>query len=230
MATIRGDHRQPGVKQTARSLLVDPGIIRPTTKHGCDHFLQNLIASCQMDHSRNPTHNHPSPFPPVFYAADSDLCIIFSPGAILFPVMKMKNSKDLLDSVLKTTQMGQIGIRSGLDTNVADDLKQAMESQLKEYDAIESEAQRLAKQNDWQLKEVDPAVRIMSNMSVKTRLMFGNADSKLAAMMIQGNTRGMIVVLKDLHQTRDPDKQVEKLSQKLLETENSNITQMQGFL
>jgi uncharacterized protein (DUF305 family) len=60
--------------------------------------------------------------------------------------------------------------------------------------------------------------------------MFGNADSKLAAMMIQGNTRGMIVVLKDLHQTREPDKQVEKLSQKLLETENSNITQMQGFL
>jgi hypothetical protein len=49
-------------------------------------------------------------------------------------------------------------------------------------------------------------------------------------MMIQGNTRGMIVVLKDLHQTREPDKQVEKLSQKLLETENSNITQMQGFL
>lgn len=44
------------------------------------------------------------------------------------------------------------------------------------------------------------------------------------------NTRGMIVVLKDLHQTREPDKQVEKLSQKLLETENSNITQMQGFL
>jgi hypothetical protein len=144
--------------------------------------------------------------------------------------MKMKNSKDLLDSVLKTTQMGQIGIRSALDTSVADDLKQAMESQLKEYDAIESEAQRLAEQNDWQLKEVDPAVRIMSNMSLKTRLMFGNADSKLAAMMIQGNTRGMIVVLKDLHQTREPDKQVEKLSQKLLETENSNIAQMQGFL
>ena len=144
--------------------------------------------------------------------------------------MKMKNSKDLLDSVLKTTQMGQIGIRSALDTSVADDLKQAMESQLKEYDAIESEAQRLAKQNDWQLKEVDPAVRIMSNMSVKTRLMFGNADSKLAAMMIQGNTRGLIKGYKNLNQYEAADSRILALSHKLLGCEESNIRQMQGFL
>jgi hypothetical protein len=144
--------------------------------------------------------------------------------------MNMKESKDLLESVLKTTQMGQIGIRSALDTSAGPDLCKAMESQLKEYDAIESQAQDLAKARDWALKEVDPAVRAMANMSVKMRLAFGNVNSKLAAMMIQGNTRGMIVVLKDLHQTRQPDPQVMALSQKLLDTENTNITQMQGFL
>jgi hypothetical protein len=144
--------------------------------------------------------------------------------------MNMKESKDLLESVLKTTQMGQIGIRSALDTSAGPDLCKAMESQLKEYDAIESQAQELAKARDWALKEVDPAVRAMANMSVKMRLSFGNVNSKLAAMMIQGNTRGMIVVLKDLHQTRQPDPQVMALSQKLLDTENTNITQMQGFL
>ena len=144
--------------------------------------------------------------------------------------MNMKESKDLLESVLKTTQMGQIGIRSALDTSAGPDLCKAMESQLKEYDAIESQAQDLAKARDWALKEVDPAVRAMANMSVKMRLAFGNVNSKLAAMMIQGNTRGMIVVLKDLHQTRQPEPQVMALSQKLLDTENTNITQMQGFL
>jgi hypothetical protein len=105
-----------------------------------------------------------------------------------------------------------------------------MESQLKEYDAIETQAQELAKSKDWKLKELDPAIRAMANMSVKMRLAFRNVNSNLAAMMIQGNTRGMIVVLKDLHQTRQPDSQVAALTQKLLDTEKSNITQMQGYL
>jgi hypothetical protein len=105
-----------------------------------------------------------------------------------------------------------------------------MESQLKEYDAIETQAQKLAKAKDWKLKEIDPAIRAMATMSVKMRLAFGNVNSNLAAMMIQGNTRGTIVVLKDLHQTRQPDAQVSSLTQKLLDTEKSNIQQMQGFL
>lgn len=142
----------------------------------------------------------------------------------------MKESKDLLESILKTTQMGQIGIRSALDTSAGPELCKAMESQLKEYDSIETQTNELAKARDWQLKEVDPAVRAMANMSVKMRLAFGNVNSKLAAMMIQGNTRGTIMVLKDLHQTRQPDAQVAALSQKLLDTEKANIEQMQGFL
>ena len=45
-------------------------------------------------------------------------------------VMKMKNSKEMLSSLLKTTQMGQIGIRSVLDTNMRPGLRKALESQL----------------------------------------------------------------------------------------------------
>jgi hypothetical protein len=142
----------------------------------------------------------------------------------------MKESKDLLESILKTTQMGQIGIRSALDTAAGPELCKAMQSQLKEYDAIEQQATTLAKANHWDLKQVDPAVRAMANLSVKMRLQFGNVNSNLAAMMIQGNTRGLIVVLKDLHQTRQPDAEVAALTQKLLDTQQANISQMQGFL
>jgi hypothetical protein len=142
----------------------------------------------------------------------------------------MKDNKDLLESILKTTQMGQIGIRSALDTNASAPLREAMESQLREYDAIETQAMELARKRSWKLREVDTAVRAMANMSVRMRLAFGNVNSNLAAMMIQGNTRGRIVVMKDLHQTRQPDPQIAELTQKLLDTEQANITQMQGFL
>lgn len=142
----------------------------------------------------------------------------------------MKNSKEILSSVLKTTQMGQIGIRSVLDTSMRPGLRKALESQLHEYDSIESEAHSIASQRGWELPELDPAVRFMTDMMTRMKLRRGNSDSKIADMMIQGNTKGMIKGLKNLHQFPETDDQINTLSQKLLDCETANIRQMQGFL
>ena len=142
----------------------------------------------------------------------------------------MKDSKELLSSILKTTQMGQVGIRSVLDSNMRPTLRKALESQLQEYDSIETEAHCIASSRGCQVPELDPIVRTMSDMMTRMRLTGGNTDSKIAGMMIQGNTRGMIKGLKDLHQFGQQDHIVRSLSQKLLDCETANIRQMQGFL
>lgn len=165
----------------------------------------------------------------IFYIMRSKR-IMNTKNAILALVMQMKNSKEMLSSILKTTQMGQIGIRSVLDTSMRPGLRKALESQLQEYDAIESEAHAIASQRGWELRELDPAVRFMSNMMVKAKLTRGNADSKIAGMMIQGNTRGMIKSLKNSHQFSSQDEPVSILTQKLLDCEKANIRQMQSFL
>lgn len=142
----------------------------------------------------------------------------------------MKGSKDVLSSILKTTQMGQVGIRSVLNMPLKQDLKDALRSQLREYDTIERDALVLASSRHWELEQLDPAVKYMTNMMTRTRLRFGNADSKAAAMMIQGNTRGVIKGYKNLNQFAQPDEPVRTLSQRLLDCEQKNIKQMQGFL
>ena len=142
----------------------------------------------------------------------------------------MKNSKEILSSLLKTTQMGQIGIRSVLDTSMRPGLRKALESQLHEYDSIETEAHSIATQRGWELPELDPAVRFMADMTVRMKLNGKNTDSKIAGMMIQGNTKGMIKGLKNLHQFAGQDEQIGILSQKLLDCETANIRQMQGYL
>ncbi len=142
----------------------------------------------------------------------------------------MKSSKEVLSSVLKTTQMGQVGIRSVLDNSMRPKLRKALESQLHEYDSIETEAHSLATQRGWDLAELDPGIRFMTDMMTRMQLNGKNTDSKIAAMMIQGNTKGMIKGLKNLHQLQQPDAQLQILSQKLLDCENANIRQMQSFL
>ena len=144
--------------------------------------------------------------------------------------MKMKNSKDLLDSVLKTTQMGQIGIRSILKIPLRASLRAELNSQLKEYDAIETEANNIAAARGWEPEELDPATKMMATMWSRTKLAYGNADSKIAAMMINGNTKGMIKGLKNTHHSTNMDPRIKALSQKLLDYESANIRQMQGFV
>ena len=126
--------------------------------------------------------------------------------------------------------MGQIGIRSVLDTSMRPGLRKALESQLREYDSIESEAHNLASQRGWEMDDLDPAVRIMSNMMTRMKLRGKNTDSKIADLMIQGNTKGMIKSLKNMHQFKKNDSQISTLSQKLLDCETANIKQMQGFV
>ena len=154
------------------------------------------------------------------------------PGKVckLSMVIIMKNNKELLSSVLKTTQMGQVGIRSVLDTTMRPGLRKALESQLREYDSIETEAHSIASQRGWEVKELDPAVRFLSDMAVRMKLNGRDTDSKIAGMMIQGNTKGMVKGLKDLHRFASSDEQIQILSQKLLDCETANIRQMQDFL
>ena len=142
----------------------------------------------------------------------------------------MKNGKEILSSLLKTTQMGQLGIRSCLNSSMRPGLRKALEAQLREYDAIESEAHAIASQRGWEVEELDPALRFMTDAMTRMKLSRGNCDSRIADMMIQGNTKGMIKGLKNIHQFADQDSQVKTVCQKLLDCETANIRQMQGYL
>jgi len=144
--------------------------------------------------------------------------------------MDMKDSKDILSSLLKTTQMGQVGIRSVEKAANSAQLKKALKSQLQEYNDIEKETYALAKQRGWELKELNPMARTMADTASRGKLMYGKNDSKIAAMMVQGNTRGVIKSLKNLHRYHQNDGQVTAMAQKLLDCENNNIKQMEGFL
>ena len=142
----------------------------------------------------------------------------------------MKDSNDILSSLLKTTQMGQVGIRSVEKAANGTQLKKALKSQLDEYNTIEQETYALAKERGWQLAELNPMARTMADMASRSKLMYNKNDSKIAEMMVQGNTRGVIKSLKNLHRYHQNDGQVTAMAQKLLDCENNNIKQMEGFL
>lgn len=142
----------------------------------------------------------------------------------------MKSSRELLSSLLKTTQMGQIGIRSVLKQQLKPELRTAMEAQLKEYDKIETEAHSLAEKHRWTVPEIHPSIRFMTDSMTRMKLSFGNVNSKTAAMMIRGNTSGIIKGYKNLNHLSETDTEICSLADKLIQTENANVDQMKPFL
>ena len=142
----------------------------------------------------------------------------------------MINSQRVLNDVIKTSQMGINGINVVMDKTSEPALRQALKVQRREYSDIEQQAKLLAQQKGYKIDQIKPITRRMGALMSRGQLMMGERNSKIAGMMIQGNTRGMIRSLKNIHRCNNPDPEVCDLAQKLLDTEKNNITSMQGFL
>lgn len=142
----------------------------------------------------------------------------------------MINSQRVLSDIIKTSQMGISGINVVMDKTSQPALRQALKVQRREYSDIEQQAKLLAQRKGWKIDQIKPITKRMGAMMSKTQLLMGEPDSKIAGMMIQGNTRGMLLSLKNMRRCNQPDSQVAELAQKLLDTEKNNIMSMEGFV
>jgi hypothetical protein len=70
----------------------------------------------------------------------------------------------------------------------------------------------------------------MSDWMARARLLGGERDSKIAGMLIQGNTRGMILGMKNLRRGKRAESDVRELTQKLIDQEKAGIKASQQFL
>ena len=142
----------------------------------------------------------------------------------------MIDSQRVLNDIIKTSQMGINGINVVMDKTKEPALRQALKVQRREYSDIEQQAKLMARRKGYKIDQIKPISRRMGAMMSRAQLMVGEPDSKIAGMMIQGNTRGMILSLKNMRRCNEPDSQVAQLAQKLLDTEKNNIVSMQGFV
>ena len=142
----------------------------------------------------------------------------------------MKSSKDILGSVVKTAQMGKTGLQCVLEAQIRPSLRENLEKQVVIYDQIAKEALDLAHGRNWQVEQLGSVSRACSRMVSRMWLNRGNADSKAAAMVMQGSTRGLIHGLTNLHQFPYQDTAVSTLAQRLLDLETEALGQMQSYL
>ena len=142
----------------------------------------------------------------------------------------MLTESELLQSIHQSTNMGREGIQSVLNYAKDDRLRQALEQQLVEYEKLAGASGKMLLERDEKPKETNPVAKASSAAMSAMKLMADPSASKIAEMMIQGNTMGMTQSLRNLNVYPGKDERVRDLASKLLRTEEANIEQMKKFL
>ena len=142
----------------------------------------------------------------------------------------MLNDTDLLNHIRQTTEMGRDGIDMVMAYADYKPFRDALLDQKAEYSKLFRSADTMLRTRGEKPKELGMMAKLSSEISSSAKTMRDHSTSKIAEMMIQGNTRGMTKSLQCLDDYDGRDREVKALAEKLLHTEEANIEQMKPFL
>ena len=142
----------------------------------------------------------------------------------------MEQGNALLKYVHKNAEMGKGTIPQVLEVVEDEKLRQALSSQLSEYETIARRSEQLLEQRGVDLNEAGELRDFMSGVMIRAKTLTDRSPSHIAEMMIQGSTMGTIQMTRKIHSCEAADGEALLLAHKLLRTEESNIEQMKNFL
>ena len=154
----------------------------------------------------------------------------------------MSGDTNLLNFIYQNVQMGRTTIPQLIADCQDSKFRDALQSQLDEYEAIGDQAACLLARRGESPDSVSPMAKMSSYVMTEMKTMRDPSVSHMAEMMIQGNTMGETTLLRHLRShtnadesgsvngCRDVDKEVRKLGEKLLDTLRRNTEEMRKFL
>jgi len=142
-------------------------------------------------------------------------------------------NKELLKYIYKVVDMGNnscIKLLKDLkdkDNKIID----TIEDIKNEYLSFEKDIEVLMDEYGVELDNSNIMAKIGSSMEMKMEVMKDNSDSKIADMLIRGNTMGIIETEKNIHKFEDKvDKEIIKLTKRLLEFQNNSVRKLKKYL
>lgn len=142
----------------------------------------------------------------------------------------MQQDCEMLNRIRKSTQMGQVGIHAIMKGDINPQFHRALKQQLEEYDEINKQADRLLQEHGGKPENLGLLAKWGNRVATSMKHKVDGSTSKLAEMMVEGNTKGMIKSMQSIRSLGVLDPKVSALSNRLLQTEQANIDQMKQYL
>ena len=146
---------------------------------------------------------------------------------------KMKDKNELLEYIYQTTDLGKKGLIHLLQAleNKDNKIKKDIEKQLEGYEELHKETEKLLQDNKIKPKDKGPFIELMNKMGVNMNVMMDNSDSKVAEIIIQGLTMGIVEMEKKIKlYEEDVEKDIVKLAKKVLKYQEKCLEEIKKYL
>ncbi|MDR0292642.1 MAG: PA2169 family four-helix-bundle protein [Oscillospiraceae bacterium] len=143
----------------------------------------------------------------------------------------MTDDMKMLNTITETTDMGRDSLNHVMEKAADPQLKSVLQKQFDQYDQTYKAARQMLGTDGEKPKTAGAPLKMYSHMVSNMKTMAsGDADSKIAEMVIQGSTMGVTEMTKQLHDYQGSNQALRNLAQTHIQTEQDNIEEMKKYL
>lgn len=145
--------------------------------------------------------------------------------------MEEKNiENELANRVYENVRMASYAIDCIIEKIENKKLAQLLRKQNKFYLNSVEKIESFAKHQDFNLKDINPILKGMSYISIKTKTFMHNDSPKLAEMLIQGTTMGITDTLKAKTEFKTKNEELLSLTEDIVNHEEEFVDSLKTFL
>lgn len=142
----------------------------------------------------------------------------------------MINEIDLLNDICKTAEMGRDNLSHVVEQALDDELRGVLRNQMEKYQDSYEKACNLLREHGETPEHASNMAKAMAHVSTDMKTMWNDSSSKLAEMVIQGNTMGITKITQRLHEYGGKNQKVIDLAKQEITKQQANIEELKKYL
>ena len=142
----------------------------------------------------------------------------------------MNRPEYILNEINKGIKMGMDSISSIAEKVTDDQLKDDLQSEYNQYNAILNDVNaELGKYEEFP-KELNPAQKMMGWFDIQMSTLTDNSDSKIAEMLIKGTNMGIIEGVKLLNHNPETTTEIKNILTNFVQFQENNVERLKKYL
>lgn len=137
---------------------------------------------------------------------------------------------ELANRVYENVRMASYAIDCIIEKIENKNLAELLRKQNRFYLDMVEKIEAFAKNASFELKDINPMLKGMSYLSIKTKTLMNNDSPKLAEMLIQGTTMGVTDTLKALDEFKSNNEELTTIAKNIVSHEEEFVDSLKTFL
>ena len=146
----------------------------------------------------------------------------------------MENKKnvtnELTNRIYENVRMASYAIDCLIEKIENKKLEELLRKQNKYYLSAVVKIEKFAKSMNFELKDINPILKGMSYISIKTKTIMNNDSPKFAEMLIQGTTMGITDTLKAMSEFKSRNQELKAIAEDIVNHEEEFVDSLKTFL